>query len=197
MKQKDAQRVFSHVPVLTTRRLMLRDMRPSDSYDMFEYARRPDVTRFLTWQPHPSREYTREYLEYIVTRYRAGEFYDWAVIWTADGAVAEKMIGTCGFTRFDYDNNSAELGYVINPEFRGRGIAPEALRRVMTFGFEEFGLNRLEAHYMTGNEASRRVMEKVGMRYEGTHRSSLLNFGEYRDVGVCAILADEFRRWEK
>ena len=78
MNQKDALRIFSHIPQLATRRLVLRGLRVSDSYDMYEYARRPDVTRYLTWQPHPSREYTREYLEYILTRYRAGEFYDWA-----------------------------------------------------------------------------------------------------------------------
>ena len=83
------------------------------------------------------------------------------------------MIGTCGFTRFDYSNNSAEIGYVINPEFRGRGIAGEAARRVIRFGFDELGLNRIEAKYMDGNVASRKVMEKIGMKYEGTMRGSL------------------------
>ena len=190
---KDVQRIFSHMPVLTTERLLMREMKPCDSYDMFEYAGRSDVTRYLTWAPHPSREYTREYLEFLTTKYRNGEFFDWALIWCADGDAGQKMIGTCGFTRFDFANNSAELGYVINPAFRGRDIAPEALRRVMKFGFEELNLNRLEAHYMVGNDASRRVMEKVGMHYEGVLRSSLFIKGEYRDVGVCSILAEEYR----
>lgn len=167
-------------------------MKPIDSHDMFEYAKRADVTRYLTWQPHPSREYTRDYLEYIGKCYRSGDFYDWALIWCADGEFAEKMIGTCGFTRFDYENNAAEVGYVINPDYRGRGIAPEALRRVMEFGFCELGLNRIEARYMVGNEVSRRVMEKVGMTFEGIRRCSLLNRGEYVDVGYCSILASEY-----
>lgn len=194
MKQRDVQRVFAHMPVMTTERLMMREMKPCDSYDMFEYARRPDVTRYLTWEPHPSREYTREYLQFLTTKYRAGEFYDWALIWCADGDAGRKMIGTCGFTRFDFANNSAEVGYVINPEFHGRGIAPEALRRVMRFGFEELKLNRIEAHYMFGNEASRRVMEKAGMRFEGILRGSLLIRGEYRDVGICSILYSEYKQ---
>ena len=174
---------------------MLRGLRVADSYDMYEYAHRADVTRYLTWQPHPNREYTKEYLEYILTRYRAGEFFDWAVIWHEDGEPSDKMIGTCGFTRFDYSNNSAEIGYVINPEFRGRGIAGEAARRVIRFGFDELGLNRIEAKYMDGNVASRKVMEKIGMKYEGTMRGSLKIGGEYRDVGVCAMLYEEYRRW--
>jgi ribosomal-protein-alanine N-acetyltransferase len=166
-------------------------MRPADSYDMFEYARRADVTKYLTWQPHPSREYTRDYLDLVGKCYRNGEFFDWAVVWR-EGFFFEKMIGTCGFTRFDFANNSAELGYVINPEYRGRGIAPEALKRVIEFGFYELSLNRLEAKYIVGNDASRRVMEKVGMRFEGINRGSLLLRGEYRDVGVCSILASDY-----
>lgn len=191
MQAKDAKRIFSKIPTLTTPRLTLRAMRPADSYDMFEYARRADVTKYLTWQPHPSREYTRDYLDLVGKCYRNGEFFDWAVVWR-EGFFCEKMIGTCGFTRFDFANNSAELGYVINPEYRGRGIAPEALKRVIEFGFYELSLNRLEAKYIVGNDASRRVMEKVGMRFEGINRGSLLLRGEYRDVGVCSIIASDY-----
>lgn len=175
-----------------TSRLTLRAMKTKDSYDMYEYACRSDVTRYLVWQPHPSRDYTREYLEYIGKCYKNGEFFDWAIIWCADGDLHEKMIGTCGFTRFDYDNNAAEVGYVINPEYRGRGVAPEALARVLEFGFCELGLNRIEARYMVGNEVSRRVMEKVGMKFEGVRRQSLLYRGNYIDVGYCSILASEY-----
>ncbi len=192
MLQRTVKRVFTRIPTLMTRRLTLRAMKPMDSYDMFEYAHRADVTRYLTWQPHPSREYTRDYLEFIGKCYRNGEFYDWALIWCADGEYREKMIGTCGFTRFDYDNNAAEVGYVINPEYRGRGVAPEALARVLEFGFTELKLNRIEARYIVGNEVSRRVMEKVGMKFEGVRRQSLLNRGDYVDVGYCSILASEY-----
>lgn len=181
------------MPTLNTPRLEMRRMLPGDSYDMFEYASRPDVTKYLTWEPHPSREYTRDYLEFLAEKYRAGEFYDWALIWAADGEMNRRMIGTCGFTRFDLNNNSAEIGYVINPAFRGRGIAPEAVRRVMRYGFDELRLHRLECRYIIGNDASRRVMEKVGMTYEGTHRGYMLIKGLYRDIGICAITEEEYR----
>ena len=103
------------------------------------------------------------------------------------------MIGTCGFTSFRLDANSAEIGYVLNRSYWGMGVAPEAVRAVLRFGFLELRLHRIEAHYMIGNDRSRRVMEKVGMTYEGTQRDSLFVKGRYVSVGVCAVLENEFR----
>lgn len=188
MKRETVYKLFSNIPELRCERLLLRRMLVRDADDMFEYAKRADVTRYLTWSPHPSRNYTREYLEYIATRYAAGEFYDWAVIEIASG----RMIGTCGFTRFDYNSNSAEVGYVLNPSYWGHGYAPEALIKVIGFGFENLQLNRIEARHMEGNVASRRVMEKVGMIYEGTLRRSLYIRGEYRNICVCSLLRGEY-----
>ena len=189
MQSETIRRIFSDMPILHTNRLMLRRMTKSDADDMYEYSCRPEVTQYLTWSPHPDKRFTVRYLSYLSTRYAEGSFYDWGVILRDE----RKMIGTCGFTRFSEDNNSAECGYVLNPDYWGRGIAPEALREVMRFGFNTLHLHRIECRYMIGNDRSRRVMEKVGMSYEGTHRDALLLGREYKTVGVCAILADEFR----
>lgn len=188
MKKATLYRIFSNIPELETERLLLRKMSQSDAEDMFEYAKEADLTKYLTWYPHPSLEYTKEYLGYIVTRYKAGDFFDWAVTLKETG----KMIGSCGFTRFDTANDSAELGYVINPDYKGRGIATEALLAVLQFGFESLLLNRAESKFIEGNDASRRVMEKAGMRYEGMGRQSMKIKGEYKNIGVCGILRDEF-----
>ena len=103
------------------------------------------------------------------------------------------MIGTCGFAGVDCPNNRAEIGYVLNPRYRGQGLMPEAVRRVLRFGFDMMGLHRIEARYMIGNDASRRVMDKVGMHFEGIQREAMLVKGVYRDIGICAILAQEHR----
>ena len=188
MRCEDVYSIFSHMPTLSTERLTLRKMLVGDCYDMNEYARRADVTKYLTWSPHPSVDYTKEYLAYLSHHYELGDFYDWALILKKEN----KMIGTCGFTRFFFAHDSAEVGYVINPEYRGQGLVPEALMEVLRFGFSQLGLNRIEAKYMVGNEASRRVMEKVGMRFEGVLRDGMKIKERYRDVGVCAILARDF-----
>lgn len=188
MKKEKIYRTFSHLPELTTERLTLRKLLVTDTSDMYEYASRPDVTTYLTWQPHPDRAYTREYLQYIGGRYAAGMFYDWAMVYEPDC----KMVGTCGFTAFHCSADSAEVGYVLNPEYWGRGIASEALTRVLNFGFEELGLHRIEARFMEGNDRSRRVMEKCGMTFEGVLREGMLVKGEYVNVGICSVLRSEW-----
>ena len=189
MKKEKIYRIFSHIPELTTPRLTLRRMMVVDYEDMYEYACRQDVTKYLTWRPHPDREYTREYLQYLGNRYAAGMFYDWAVIYEPDC----KMVGTCGFTSFNCSSDSAEVGYVLNPEYWGKGIATEALTRVLEFGFEELGLHRIEAKFIQENERSRRVMEKVGMTFEGVMREGMLIKGSYQSIGICSILRHEWQ----
>ncbi len=190
MTHDEIIRIFRDPPVLETRRLILRKMQKKDSHDMYEYASLGEVTEYLLWEPHESEYYTYRYLSYLQSRYRAGDFYDWAVVLRENN----KMIGTCGFTRFNNEANSAEVGYVLNPLYWGYGIAPEAVHAVMRFGFLELRINRIEARYMVGNERSRRVMEKVGMTYEGIARESMHVKGKYVSVGTCSILQSEFRQ---
>jgi ribosomal-protein-alanine N-acetyltransferase len=188
MKKEHICRIFSRIPELETERLILRKMRVGDEEDMYAYAKRSEVTRYLLWSPHPDIYYTRDYLRYLATRYAAGSFYDWAIVLKSSG----RMIGTCGFTAFDCPHDAAEIGYVLNPDYRGQGIAPEAVRAVLAFGFDKLALHRIEARFIEGNEASLRVMEKVGMRFEGYRREAMLIKGAYRTIGYSSILRAEY-----
>ncbi len=188
MKKEKLSSVFMNIPTLHTDRLILRAMSPKDADDMYDYAHRANVTKYLLWSPHPSRSYTADYLRYIRSRYALGEFYDWAVVEAASG----KMIGTCGFTRFDPPHNSGEIGYVLNPDYHGKGFGTEAAERVLRFGFEELHLHRIEAKFMQGNQASLHVMEKLGMTLEGYRRDGMLVKGKYRTIGICSLLSDEW-----
>ncbi len=179
---------FKRMPTLNTEHLMLRKLKTCDTDDMYEYARLPQVTQYLTWIEHPNKAYTHRYLEFIKDQYADGDFYDWALILKD----REKMIGTCGFTSFDVQNNSAEIGYVVNPEYQSNGYATEAVREVMRFGFMNLNLHRITARFIDGNTASLAVMKKCGMRYEGCAKSSMYIKGVYRDIHTCAILSSEY-----
>ena len=189
MKKEKICSVFSKIPTLHTDRLTLRRLSAADVDDMFDYAKRQDVTEYLRWYPHQSKKYTSDYLRYISARYKLGDFYDWAVVENESG----RMIGTCGFTSFDLPHDSAEIGYVLNPEFHGKGYATEAATRVLEFGFSELSLHRIEARFMKENTASLRVMEKLGMTLEGYRRDGMLIKEKYRTIGVCSILCHEWR----
>ena len=188
MRKEAIYKIFSSMPTLRAKRITLRPMHSIDAEDMYDYAKREDVTRYLTWNPHKSVGYTKEYLRYVHSRYALGDFYDWAII----DLESRRMIGTCGFTSIDTANNSAEIGYVLNPEFHGRGLGSEAVARILDFGFGELELHRIEARFMQENIRSRRLMERVGMTFEGFRREAVLVKGEYRTVGICSILCKEW-----
>ena len=187
---KEDLEIFKTIPTLETERLILRRMMPSDLADVYDYAKRAEVSEFLLWYPHDTTAFTRKYLKIVDSKYKRGEFYDWAVVCKADG----RMIGTAGFTSIDVYNNNAEIGYVLNSDYWGRGLAAEAAKAVITFGFEALRLVRIEAKYMTDNLGSKRVAEKCGMREEGILRQSVYAKGRYVDVCLCSILIDEYKR---
>ena len=190
MEKDEILKIFKNPPILECDRIILRKMDRSFADDMFEYASNPAVTKYLTWDVHPNRRFSYNYLGYVNSRYRTGEFFDWAITMRDSG----KMIGTCGFTRFNFSSYSAEIGFVLNPKYWGYSIAPEASRRVIRFGFDTLELHRIEARYMENNIQSRRVMEKSGMTFEGIYRDMMLARGQFVSVGVCSILRSEFNR---
>ena len=177
--------IFTRIPTLETNRLTMRKILPSDCADMYNYSCLPETSRYLLWSPHANPRYTKKYLSFIQSAYRNETFYDFALVDKASG----KMIGTCGFVRFDTANDSAEVGYVFNPSYRDQGYATEALCAVLDFGFSKLGLHRIEARFMKDNLASRRVMEKCGMYFEGICRDMLIIKGKYEDIGICAAIA--------
>lgn len=174
--------------VLETDRLILRKITANDACDMYEYACRPETSKYLLWSPHTSVSATKNVIEAMKNDYAAERFFDFAIIFKENS----KMIGTVGFTSYDEKNQCAEAGYVISPDYWYKGIASEALAAILNFAFCELGINRVEARYMVENINSRRVMEKCQMTYEGCFRSKILVKGEFRDIGVCSILASEY-----
>ena len=180
---------FKHMPTLECERLVLRPMRVTDAPDMYDYAKRDELTKYLLWLPHPSPSYSKEFLKFVVKRYRAGDFFDWAIEEKESG----RMIGTCGFASIDIENKCGEIGYVINPDFQHRGYAPEAARAVIKFGFDELSLHRIQCRFMQENEASFKVAKKLGMTFEGYLRDAIYVKGVYRTVGYCSLMRNEFK----
>lgn len=193
MKKETIFRTFSKMPTLQTERLTLRRLSVRDAADMFDYAHRADVTRYLTWSAHPDASYSREYLEYLQGRYAGGMYYDWGIVYKENG----KMIGTCGFTSFNCSHDKAEIGYVLHPDYWGKGIAPEAVKKILDFGFEKLNLHRIEANFIKENARSLRVMEKVGMTFEGYAKEAMLIKGNYVTVGTCAVLRSDWEKQQK
>lgn len=93
--------------------------------------------------------------------------------------------------RLDLSERRGELGYWIGAPFWGRGFATEAARALLSYAFEQLGLQRVEASYLPENEASGKVLEKLGLRREGVRRRCVVKDGVLRDLVVCSILSPD------
>ena len=176
---------------LETERLILRRFSPRDAEDMYRnWASDPEVTRFLTWPCHTSPEGTRALLEQWAEKYADGTYFNWAIEYRR----SRQAIGSIAVGKLNEEIDSAELGYCIGREYWGQGIMPEALTAVMHFLFEDAGFNRISACHDVNNPRSGRVMEKAGMRYEGTLRQAEKNNRGVCDIVVRAALRSEWLR---
>ncbi|CAN5162317.1 GNAT family protein [soil metagenome] len=177
------------LPSIETDRLILRKMTPGDADAIFAYASDPEVTRYVVWDTHRTIEDSRAFLDLTVRGYEGGADPAWGIVYKGD----HRFVGTCGFASLEPEHARAEIGYVVSREYRGRGPAPEAVRAMISFGFKEMDLNRIEARCIAENTASARVMQKAGMTYEGTLRQREFIKGAYRDMELYAILKSEHR----
>lgn len=105
------------------------------------------------------------------------------------------MIGTVGLLRFDFEHRRAEVGYEIAHRLWGRGLTPEALAAVVRYGFSVMGLHRIEAGVLPGNDASVRVLQKLGFLEEGPRRDYLYAKGRFHSFRWFSLLeTDSFPR---
>lgn len=175
-------------PTLTTQRLILRDLRLSDSSSIFRYAKNPNVCRYTLWEAHQSEEISREYLINYVFPYYSQKVPEPFAITLKDSP--DKVIGTVGCFWISKAARSMELAYAISEEYWGQGIVPEAARAVMDFCFKAYQLNRIQARCKVENIASARVMEKIGMKFEGTLKASVFHREKLWDMHYYAILKE-------
>lgn len=188
MDDKKYRKLFTDLPDIATNRLILRKISQKDLYDMYDYSRENEVSKYLMWSPHLNVEETKGHIEFLIKQYQKGRCTDWGVALKE----TDTLIGTCGFASIDTRNNKGELGYVLSHRYRKQGYMREAARAMLYIGFEKLSLNRIEARILVGNTASERLAEDIGMKYEGTLRNALLIKGEYKSFSYYATTAQDY-----
>ena len=174
------------IPTLRTQRLVLRPFSPSDAPAVQRLAGDREVASTTLTIPHPYEDGMAEaWIEGRASAWAEKKALTLAVTTEADG-----LVGAMGL-HLELEHLRAELGYWIGVPFWNRGYATEAAEAVMKFGFEELGLNRIEAEHFTRNPASGRVMEKLGMTPEGVRRQHVLKDDELEDLVLYAILGSD------
>ncbi|MEV7628082.1 GNAT family N-acetyltransferase [Actinoplanes sp. NPDC089786] len=175
-------------PPLRTARLTLRPVTLDDLDDVHSFQRRADVVRWMLGAEPRTREQSRASVIAMTGEdaLRAeGDCLSLAVAGDAG------VIGIVELVWRSQAERTAELGYLFHPDHGGRGLATEAATALLDRGFGEFGLHRVYARCHAGNEASARLLARIGMRQEARHVESYLFRGEWADRLVFATLARE------
>jgi ribosomal-protein-alanine N-acetyltransferase len=146
---------------LETARLRLRPITPDDEADLHRLFSDPEVMRYLSGGKVRTREESAAATAEAVAHWARHGHGIWAVIQRTTG----QFVGRCGL-RFLEDIGQTELLYTLGRAFWGQGLATEAGAAALAFGFERCGLERIIALALPEHVASRRVMEKLGLRYE-------------------------------
>lgn len=185
-------------PTLQTPRLSLRPLRADDAPTLLRELSDVEVARETLNIPHPySMVRAEEFLADIPKRFEAGRGVVWAIVERApDARVADAaagaLVGAVGLN-LTRAHRRAELGYWIAKSRWGQGLATEASRAVMAYGFDTLGLHRIDAHHFVENPASGAVMRKLGMQREGRLRAMVWRDGVPRDLELYAMLATDPR----
>lgn len=175
-------------PELQTARLRLRPFSAADAPALFALARNPAVTRFTLWDAHRTIDDSRAFIDdYARTRYLGSEPDPYAIVSAETG----EFFGAIGCYWATEANRCMEMGYWIGEPFWGRGFATEAARPLIDHAFAAYPVERIQAHFMEGNSASGRVLEKAGMRFEGVRRRALFHRERFWDLHCYAVLRGE------
>ena len=176
--------------IIETPRLRLREFVAEDWPAVLAYQTDPRYLRYYPWMGRTEadvRAFVAQFVGWQAEEPRIK--FQLAVTLRDDG----RLIGNGGIRLAEAGARAAETGYEIAPEHWGRGYATEAARAMVGFGFEVLGLRRVWGECVPENAASRRVMEKLGMRCAGRLRNTQWYKGRWWDTLVYSLLDVEWR----
>lgn len=168
-------------PILT-----LRYPEPSDAAALFELAQDPEVVRHFSWRYGSVADAERWIASRAASR-EAGDWLEWVVVHGSHG-----VVGVTGLTEPSRRDRRAVTGTWLGRPFWGTGVNAESKALLARLAFEGCGLERLGSYAGTGNARSRRALERLGFRHEGTLRAYHRHRGAPRDVDVLSLLRDEW-----
>lgn len=174
---------------LESKRLYLREFKEDDWSDVHKYASQEQVSKHQPWGPN-SIEDTKSFISEVLAdaektpRIR----YIFAIVLKEQ----EALIGAVEIIIKSFTNKSAEIGYILNPDQWGKGLATEAAAKIIDFGFSDLELHRIYATCAPENQGSQKVLEKMGMSFEGRMRETILLKDGWRDSNLFSILANEW-----
>ncbi len=146
---------------IETDRLLLKQFTPDDADALYRIYRQPDLFKYMSNEKPLLWKQTEEVINSFRENWQKHNFGVWAVVYKKN----QRLIGHCGL-KFLENTSEVQVGYLLLKSYWGKGLGTEAASATLKYGFEVVKLERIVAVAKSENIASRRVMEKVGMKYE-------------------------------
>jgi ribosomal-protein-alanine N-acetyltransferase len=175
---------FSPFPVIETERLLLKRITNEDVKEVFELRSNPETMKYI---PRPLVKNNQEAFAHIALldeNINNNTGINWGI--TIKGT--PKLLGIIGFYRMQPENYRSEIGYMLLPEFHGKGIVPEAVKRLIEYGFKDLKLHSIEAVIAPENIASEKVLQKCGFVKEAHFKESEFYNGKFLDKVIYSLL---------
>ena len=178
----------SEVPTLTYGTLTLRPSRESDIEGIYKACQDPLISHFTTVPANYTLEHAQSFVRQLDPEGLQSKREIRFIIET-NGGSAPALAGVISFHSPNFNNKVAEIGYWIAKEHRGKSIGTTAVKVLTNFGFETMGWNRIEAMIDHDNEASKKVVTRVGYEHEGLLRQRVIRAnGDVIDMDLFAVL---------
>lgn len=177
------------LPDIPAQRLKLRWLTDDDVDDVFTVFSDPSVMRYWSCPPFEARDQAQALVDGIRDHFAEKDLFQWGIELETEA----RIIGTCTLMDPSVQNRRAELGFALGRAWWGRGYAREAVEALIAYAFGPLDLHRLEADADPRNDASIRLLERVGFVREGTLRERWIVAGETQDTAFFGLLR---RDWE-
>jgi ribosomal-protein-alanine N-acetyltransferase len=176
---------FDPFPELISERLLLRRVTMADAPKIFFFRSDPTILKFLSKEPAANMKEAEDFITLINNNIDKNEAIMWAITLKEDPSVA---IGTICFWRIQNEHYRAELGYVLDPKYWGKGYMKEAILLILDYGFSRMGLHSAEGRINPDNKASASVLEAAGFIREAYFKEDFFHKGKFEDTAVYSRL---------
>ncbi|WP_343617763.1 GNAT family N-acetyltransferase [Flavobacterium sp.] len=175
---------FHPFPVIESERLLLRRITNDDVNEVFELRSNPETMKYIPRPLVKNNDDALAHIEMIEEKINSNIGINWGITLKGDS----KLLGIIGFYRMQPENYRAEIGYMLNPDFHGKGIIPEAVHLLIQYGFKDLKLHSIEAVIDPENQASEKVLQKCGFVKEAHFKESEFWEGKFLDKVVYSLL---------
>ena len=174
---------------MKTQRLLLNVVKQNDIKHIYEGLSHPKVIKYYGVSYRTMEETQEQMVWYkdLLTSQKG-------IWWSIREQESDNFVGAGGFNDWSKDHNKAEVGFWLLPDFWGKGYMQEAMKEILSHGFHQMNLNRIEGFVESENNNCKKAIEKLGFNLEGTMKEVENRGDQYIDVDIYSMLKDD---WEK